>query len=359
MVVKIRKRASAHVTSASLLPESTTTHSLAHSRPMSEDAWILRLANELLSHIISYLRAFEIERLARTFNRRLTYVCLPHLQNRIAGARNRRLMMDSFEVKDYEVFVDTEISDLFHSWGLAETHAFSAPPMDTFANLDHFDLQGDLSWIYPTPSEELQTMFPSPIFTRNPPIATAEQMDGLVSAASKLGVSLPLSFRRFMVDEDLHNRFPYCGEGFTTSPFVKLDLQAHGVGYATTFLGRDKDDLTFYLFAGDQGRTGVISINHTWEDLQEIYTGGHEEPSCNRPALSTLELELGVITVPARLAPDTALCAFDFEEFLFQLYFLLWPSVAIEENLGASPFRPPIEQFLLQTYTEEGRAQCN
>jgi hypothetical protein len=324
---------------------------------MSEDACILRLANELLLQIISYLRAFEIERLARTFNRRLTDACLPHLQSRIAGARNRRLMMDSFSTKDYNYFYDFDINKLFHSW-LAETHTFSPPPTDTFANLDHFDLRGDLSWIYPTPSEELQTMFPSPIFTRNPPIATAEQMDGLVSAASKLGVSLPLSFRRFMVDEDLHNRFPYCGEGFTTSPFVKLDLEAHGVGYATTFLGRDENDLTFYLFAGDQGRTGVISMQRTWEDLREIYTGGLEEASCNRLALSSLELELGVITVPAQLAPDTALCAFDFEEFLFQLYFHFWASIAIDEGLDdTSPFTPSLKQFLLKTYTEEGRAQ--
>jgi hypothetical protein len=107
---------------------------------MSENAWILRLANELLLQIISYLRAFEIERLARTFNRRLTDACLPHLQSRIAGARNRRLMMDSFNVKDFNIFYDPDINELFHSW-LAETHTFSAPPTGTFANLDHFDLR--------------------------------------------------------------------------------------------------------------------------------------------------------------------------------------------------------------------------
>jgi hypothetical protein len=251
------------VTSAPLLPQpppSESTPSLSHSRAMSEDAWILRLVNELLLQIISYLRAFEIERLARTFSRRLTDVCLPHLQSRIASARSRRLMMDSFKVKDYEAFYDDDVDDLFHSWGLAETHAFTGPPTDTFVHLDHFDLQGDFSWMYPTPIEELQTMFPLRMFSRNPPIVTAEQMGGLVSAASKLGVSLPLSFRRSMVDEDLRNRFPYCGGGFTTSPFVRLDLEVHGAGYATTFFRIPEDDETFYLFVGDQGPTGVIRM---------------------------------------------------------------------------------------------------
>jgi hypothetical protein len=94
---------------------------------MSEDAWILRLANELLLQIISYLRAFEIECLAQTFNRRLTDACLPHLQTRIAGSRNRRLMMNTFNIKDYNFFYNPNINKLFHSW-LAETHTFSAPP---------------------------------------------------------------------------------------------------------------------------------------------------------------------------------------------------------------------------------------
>jgi hypothetical protein len=196
---------------------------------MSEDAWILRLANKLLSHIISYLRAFEIERLAWTFNRQLTDACLPHLQSHISGAWNRRLMMNSFKVKHYEVFLNPDISNLFHSWGLAESHTFSTPPTDTFANLDHFDLQGDFLWIYPTPSKDLEAMFPPPLFSRSPPVATAKQMGGLVSAASKLGISLPLSFRRFMVNKDLHNQFPYFYGQFITSPFVKLDLEEHGV----------------------------------------------------------------------------------------------------------------------------------
>jgi hypothetical protein len=326
---------------------------------MSEDAWILRLANELLLHIISYLRAFEIERLARTFNRRLTDACLPHLQSRIAGARNRRLMMYSFKVKYYGAFDSYGISDLFHSWGLAETHAFTGPPTDTFANLDHFDLQGDFSWMYPTPSDELPKMFSSPIFSRNPLIATAEQIDGLVSAASALGVSLPPCFRRFMIDEELHNRVPYLDRQFTSAPFVKLNLEAHGVGYATEFLNDLETGEAFYLFVGDQGRTGVIRMGHTWEDLRDMYARAREEASYNWPALSALELEFDVIPVSAQLAPDTALCAVDFEEFLFQLYFHLWVSVATAENLDASPFRPPLEQFLLQICTEESRAQSN
>jgi hypothetical protein len=350
------------VTSAPLLPQSSpseSTHSLAHSRLMSKDAWILRLANELLLHIISYLRAFEIERLARTLNRRLTDTCLPHLQSRIAGARNRRLMMDSFKVKYYGAFDSYGISDLFHSWGLAETHAFTGPPTDSFVNLDHFDLQGDFSWMYPTPSDELPKMFSSPIFSRNPLIATAEQIDGLVSAASALGVSLPPCFRRFMIDEELHNRVPYLDRQFTSAPFVKLNLEAHGVGYATEFLNDLETGEAFYLFVGDQGRTGVIRMGHTWEDLRDMYARAREEASYNWPALSALELEFDVIPVSAQLAPDTALCAVDFEEFLFQLYFHLWVSVATAENLDASPFRPPLEQFLLQICTEESRAQSN
>jgi hypothetical protein len=328
---------------------------------MSEDAWILRLANELLLQIISYLQAFEIERLARTFNRRLTDACLPHLQGRIAGARNRRLMMHSFEVKDYKAFYDSDINELFHSW-FAAMHTFSPPPTDAFANFDHFDLRGDFSWMYPTQSEELRTMFHPLLFTQNPPIATAKQIDELVSAASALGVSLPPCFRRFMIDEELHNRFPYMDRNFTTSPFVKLDLEMHGVGYATAFftctaLGTGE---AFYLFAGDRGRTGVIKMDNSWEELRDVYESGREEASYNWPVLSTLERELGVIPVPSQLASDTVLCACDFEELLFQLYFHYWASIVIDEDLGdASPFRPSLEQFLLQTYTEEGRAQLN
>jgi hypothetical protein len=350
------------VTSAPLLPQplpSESTPSLSHSRAMSEDAWILRLANELLLHIISYLRAFEIERLARTFNRRLTDACLPHLQGRIAGARNRRLMMNTFTIKDYNFFYDSDINELFHSW-FAKTHTFSPPPTDAFANVDHFDLRGDFSWMYPTQSEELRTTFHPILFTRNPPIATAEQIDELVSAASALGVSLPPCFRRFMIDEELHNRVPYLDRNFTTSPFVKLDLEVHGVGYATPFFRSTDLEIgeTFYLFAGDQGCTGVIRMNNSWEYLRNIYE--REEASYHWPALSTLERELGVIPVPAQLSPDTVLCACDFEEFLFQLYFHYWAFIVIDEGLGdASPFRPSLEQFLFRAYTEEGRVHLN
>jgi hypothetical protein len=293
-------------------------------------------------------------------------------------------MMHSFKVKYYGAFDSYGISDLFHSWGLAETHAFTGPPTDTFVNLDlfhswglaethaftgpptdtfvnldHFDLQGDFSWMYPTPSDELPKMFSSPIFSRNPLIATAEQIDGLVSAASALGVSLPPCFRRFMIDEDLHNRVPYLDRQFTSAPFVKLNLEAHGVGYATEFLNDLETGEAFYLFVGDQGRTGVIRMGHTWEDLRDMYARAREEASYNWPALSALELEFDVIPVSAQLASDTALCALDFEEFLFQLYFHLWVSVATAENLDATPFRPPLEQFLLQICTEESRAQSN
>jgi hypothetical protein len=358
MVVKIRKRASAHVTSAPLLPESTTTHSLAHSRPISEDACILRLSNELLSHIISYLRAFEIERLARTFSRRLTDACLPHLQSRIAGARNRRLMMSSFKVKDSATFLNTPIKELFHSWGLAKTHAFSAPPTDTFVNLDHFDLQGDFSWMYPTLSKDLGKMFPNDI-TLWPPITNDHPIDRLVSAANKLGISLPLSFRQFMgVDKDLQNRFPTSERRFLTFPhFVKLDPDVYGVGYATEFFPMSSGEGAFYLFVGDQGCTGVIRMK-TWDELQYFYIF-RRQTSYKWPALSALERELGVIPVPAQLAPGAPLCALDFEEFLVPLYFHLWACIAIRGGLDESPFRPPLEQFLLQTCTEEGRAQCN
>jgi hypothetical protein len=53
--------------------------------------------------------------------------------------------------------------------------------------------------MYSTPSDELRTMFHPLLFSRNPPVVTAEQIDELVSAASALGVCLPPCFRRFMI----------------------------------------------------------------------------------------------------------------------------------------------------------------
>jgi hypothetical protein len=96
----------------------------------------------------------------------------------------------------------------------------------------------------------------------------------------------------------------------------------------------------------------------TWHKLQYFYMNGRQT-SFSWPALSTLERKLGVIPVPAQLVPEAALCAFDFEEFLFQHYFHLWVTFTLAEKLEASPFRPALERFLLQIYTEEGRAQCS
>lgn len=76
---------------------------------------------ELLHFTISQLRPFEIEPLARSYNKRLYYICIPFLTRRLASRRNAKRMVRRFKPISKE-----------------------PPP-----NLDFMDLNGDLRWLLP------------------------------------------------------------------------------------------------------------------------------------------------------------------------------------------------------------------
>jgi hypothetical protein len=194
---------------------------------------LLTLPEETLLQITSYLRAFEIERLARTFSRRLVCFCLPLLRQRITSARNARwattlfgdLICDALNYADPEMLYAAAQLDTAHG-------PYSSPPARV--NLDYLDLRGDLDWLRPlgVRVEVRQSAWSEREHDSSPPMEP-EGMTELLQAASRLGLHVPETFVRFMVDGELQSRMPCTDVRSAYMPLVRMRTHdLHIDGYA-------------------------------------------------------------------------------------------------------------------------------
>ena len=112
---------------------------------------LLGFPTELLLEITSYLRAFEIEPLAQTFNQRLYAICLPRLADRISNRRNAKLARGRFQ--KFQSNPHWPLGPIYYCLtqcsmmllGLDDSYTYLASP--SLRTLDNLDLQGDLAWL--------------------------------------------------------------------------------------------------------------------------------------------------------------------------------------------------------------------
>jgi hypothetical protein len=218
---------------------------------------LLTLPEETLLQIASYLRAFEIERLARTFSRRLVCFCLPLLRQRITSARNARWATTLFGdlICDALNYADPEM--LYAAAQLETEHGpYSSPPARV--NLDYLDLRGDLHWLRPFGEEARQRDWSEHERSSSPPM-NPEGMTELLHAASRLGLHVPEAFVRFMVDGELQSRMPCTDVRPAYMPLVRmrthdLHIDGYAIGLYFEYLPR----ISCYLFLDTAGGECVI-----------------------------------------------------------------------------------------------------
>ena len=174
------------------------------------------LPNELLLHTFSYLTPTTIERLAKAFNKRLTYLCLPLLKDRLAAHQNAKRMTALFAYEppphNLKDALSRNMIDIWSHYRLKRKWgSFSSPPPFTERNpfpcLDFLNLRGEFDWL--APIDDLLDEDCQPFeHCRN--FLSAEDVTTLKNQAQQLGLEFPKGFFDFMrtMEKDYHVRAP-------------------------------------------------------------------------------------------------------------------------------------------------------
>jgi hypothetical protein len=222
---------------------------------------LLTLPEETLLQITSYLRAFEIERLARTFSRRLVCFCLPLLRQRIASARNARWAIALFGDLVCDALSHAIPRTLYAAAQLETEHGpYSSPPARV--NLDYLDLRGDLDGLRPLGArvEVRQSAWSEREHDSSPPMEP-EGMTELLHTASRLGLHVPEAFVRFMVDGELQSRMPCTDVRSAYMPLIRMRTHdLHIDGYAVRLYVEYFSRVYCYLFLDTTGGECVITM---------------------------------------------------------------------------------------------------
>jgi len=259
---------------------------------------------ELLHFTISQLRPFEIEPLARTYNKRLYYICIPFLTRRLASRRNAKRMARRFKPISKE-----------------------PPP-----NLDFMDLNGDFRWFLPFDEAHAKEM--KDHHSRGVPEENAE-VDELIKTAQRLGLSLPEAFTSFMRSSVLQDCTVIEGEFSLEENALRkcphrVDKWADG--YIIRFLC-DEDEYAFYSLYIDSKGHCVLDTEGDPYELGE----NSDEYLCmlGEGDMTWREVEAAKaegVKMAAIYPKDVSLVATDFEEFLVVMHYRA--KVAYLQDLG-------------------------
>ena len=267
---------------------------------------------ELLHLTLTQLRAFEVELVARTFNKRLYDICLPFLTRRLVYHRNNQLMRRRFT-------------------------------FDKLPNLDFMDLKGDLRWLSPI------DMGPRRTDLQHNPWARSEseeqdEVEKLVRTAQRLGLALPEEFLLFMRSQALRTRIP--GDEYTLSlgGLRKCPgaVDKWAGGFIICFLRDDDWDREYYsLYLNSNGHCVLRSKHDLDHQSHEYYCMLADDYIIRRDIDASMEVGVKL----AMLYPyDMVLVATDFESFLVQRYYsvLYWEVT------------PPISPYTRQIFAKIG-----
>ena len=352
---------------------------------------LLTLPDEVLVNIISLLRGVEIECLARTFNERITRICLPLIRDRVAARRNKRHMLSLFDVRLPSVDAESLLSEAqFTLYGLELLYGpYSVPPMTIaapFLNLDYLELNGDLYWLTALDKETTEEMSQ---YHDSGWGATEEQMNELAGKAKELGLTLPECFVRFMTDKQLPYLVPSAVAAFPTlGELTKMPLPAKGnfkgmcsyrsfpdaeiqqapkkdgedrpgQGYAVTFYEDQQGCYYWCLYLDTNGGhcvVGTDSSKPTKEDEPDYFDALFDR-------LTPLERGLNIVPLDPEECCDCVMEGTSFEEWLVAMYYVQWAWFVLEES-SKDPPPPvkwdgklePLKEYIVRVYTEKGRA---
>jgi hypothetical protein len=182
------------------------------------------LPTETLSHVLSYLRPCDLEHLARTFNNRLTPLCVPLLRARNAALRNARRMVAHFGEPALNDYV---FKDAYTAAGLEATHGpFTMPDVPAgraFTIFDYLDFDGSASWLCPG-GDGADAVASHCMYSR-------EQIVAFEAKAVELGAPLPVALVRYLTEGALQERIPDVPKMFEWSqvgPTVHISGQGEG-----------------------------------------------------------------------------------------------------------------------------------
>ncbi|PKS08136.1 hypothetical protein jhhlp_005411 [Lomentospora prolificans] len=193
---------------------------------MAADSPVLTLPPELLSHVFSYLNAFDLECVAKTFNRQFYKSVIPTLGPLIPWVNNARRMckvFPPFDTNDLFPSFPDQIPRFHPDWsnrhwngiegstcerlGLdpsrGKYYRSSPPDLRSWMKLD-----GSFEWLAPLDGSVAGSMRPHTGSEGGRPVAEAWRVDAVVKQAKSLGLTLPVGYETFLRSNILHHRIP-------------------------------------------------------------------------------------------------------------------------------------------------------
>jgi hypothetical protein len=243
--------------------------------------------------------------------------------------------------------------DMYNRSGLAHKYgAFNPPKLDVdrmnpIKNTDFLDLRGDLYWLQPI--ENNQEFH---IESQKETDAITTGMTSLKIAATRLELTLPEPFIRFMADPDLRRNIPFCGslDWYTVGPLMKLVVRGSSwklsamkdksfearhthEGYVIKLLqesGRARLRNRWYLYLDFTGANCILDGLVNWGEK-------FEDTNVERAKLTPLEQELGITPLPLNEMHHVTVSGFTFEDFLAKQYFGNWTeSLLWDEDIDST-----------------------
>lgn len=350
------------------------------------------LPPECIVMVLSCLRPHHIEKLARTFNRRVTNLCLPLLKDRVRTALNHRVMKQLFGEPTMADYPQANYKKSL----LGSQARFSIPerPAD---HLEYLQMDGYLDWLVPLDRHTADRMAPH----WQGSIRTID-IESLRETTRELGIhhAVPKAFWRLMEDAELQARVPSTTANFfILSPISRILTDDLVEVYQTEEdrcilrdLSEDEDRhiretrayiLDFYsdqqgcgywhLYLDSKGHHCVLTspsqISRRW-NTDDDDRDSDDERVIEQDALDEKEKKLNVQVADSENVRDLCLEATDFETWLALTYFSHWTRFIFyrAENFKRENDREwvpgqdtdltvptEVTEFLVNVYTEEGR----
>lgn len=171
--------------------------------------------------ILSNLNPFDLENVAKTFNKQLYIAASPTLAPLIPWVRSARRMSSLFRIPSNPLVLPTfprhigpfqwgqrnQLSqDEYGRLGLdpsAGPYIFHGPPDLRWMNLD-----GSFRWLEPLDEMTADEMEPHTGREGDHPILTTEEYELIARKADETGLTLPRGFKKFATSDRLHHRVP-------------------------------------------------------------------------------------------------------------------------------------------------------
>jgi hypothetical protein len=175
------------------------------------------MPDELISHVISFLKTLAVKRLAQTFFKKFTYICLPVLAKRLnSRADNDSKMIALFGDVDLDNGIIKYVFNC-HASVLGTYSALPTAPVERLRAFDYLNLKDDLHWLIPIGNDDVKTNSRAPIKGASNSvrsIVTAANMSDFKKTCQQLEIVLPNAFTKFMTDESLIHYFPPSNDFF-------------------------------------------------------------------------------------------------------------------------------------------------